>query len=65
MGFCPEIKQAADGISVTGKRNMQGRVEAHSRDQRGRLSAQLQLLLTKKGTLDAPLNLFLPQNPLR
>lgn len=63
MGFRPEIKQAADGVSVTGKRSMQGRVEGHSRDQRGWLSAQLRLLLAKKGTLDEPLNLFLPQNP--
>ena len=32
-------------------------------DQRGWLSAQLQLSLAKKGTLDEPLNLFLPQSP--
>lgn len=30
----------------------------------GRLSAQLQLLLDKRGTLDKSLNLSLPQNPL-
>ena len=62
-GFCPEIKQAADGVSVTGKRSKQGRVEGHSGDQRGWLSAQLRLLLSKKGTLDEPLNLFLPHSP--